>query len=100
MIESFVYVLCTTLPSHVIAFVQYWDYPWRSKKLAIILESINVLFKMLVVGYALHRQWNVKSVELLISLVGAAIYFYMIQTNRFKLLFSYILIIDYLMVVR
>ncbi len=100
MTESFFYVLCTTLPSHIIAFAQFWDYPWRSKKLAVTLISANLLFKMLTMIGAMQNGWNTRVIELLISLVGAAIYFFFIRADKFKLLFSYVLIIDYLVVVR
>lgn len=100
MIESIFYVLCTTIPSHLIAFSLYWDYPWRSKKLAMALVIINVLCKMIAMACALYYGWNAQGIELLFSLSGAAIYFLMIDADRFKLVFTYVLIVDYLMVVR
>lgn len=98
--ESVIYTLCTTLPNHIIAFGLYWNYSWRSKKLAVTLVCINMLVKTLLVWWALPNGWNIQSVESVISLIGAGIYFYMIQMDKFKLLFTYILIINYLMVVR
>ena len=43
MIETVLFVLCATVPSHMLAFAQYWEYPWRSKKAALVLLCLNVL---------------------------------------------------------
>ena len=40
------YIFCTTLPSHIIPFVLFWNFQWRSRRLALALVTVNVLCKM------------------------------------------------------
>ena len=68
--ETLLYVLCTSLPCHVIVFYQYWDMPWRSRKLAIALASANLTLKLAVVSWCLHTGRGVRGVEILFSLAG------------------------------
>lgn len=38
--ELLLYTACSWLPSHILAFYQYWDFKWRSKKFAILLVCL------------------------------------------------------------
>lgn len=98
--ETIFYILCTTLPSHILAFTLFWDFQWRSKKAALILVSINVFLKMATVSYFIHSQINCRSVEFFYSIIGFLIYCIFIQMSFFKLLFTFIIIVDYLIVIR
>ena len=72
--ETVFYILCTTLPSHILAFTLFWDFQWRSKKTALLLVTINVLLKMTTVSYFIHSQLNCRSIELFYSVIGFFIY--------------------------
>lgn len=98
--EPLLYVLCTSLPCHIIVFFQYWDFPWRSKKLAAALACANILLKMWVVYGYLQAGQSIRGIEFLFSFSGALIYCFLIRVNHFKLLFTYVLVLDYLIVVR
>ena len=97
---TLLYVLVTSLPAHIAAFFQYWHFPWRSKKLAAVLVLLNLLLKLWTVSRVLAAGGSVRQVEVVTSLLGAALYIALIRTDPFKLLFTYILLLDYLMVVR
>ena len=98
--EPLFYVLCTSLPCHIIVFFQYWDFPWRSKRLAAALACANILVKMWVVYGCLQAGQSIRGIEFLFSFSGALIYCLLIRVSRFKLLFTYVLVLDYLVVVR
>ena len=61
--ETLFFVLCTTLPSHIIVFFLYWNFPWRSRRLAMILAGCNILAKMLAVHWAIGAGANIRGVE-------------------------------------
>lgn len=98
--ETIVYVLLTTIPIHIITFAEYWNCSWRSKKAAIFLVAINVILKVGYVIWTLPNFSNVRTIELFCSFIALLIYFYFIQIDKFKLLFTYILLIDYIIVIR
>lgn len=98
--ETIVYVLLTTIPIHIITFFEYWNCSWRSKRAAAFLVTINVILKTVYVTWALPNSSNIRSIELFYSFFALLIYFYFIQINKFKLLFTYILLIDYIIVIR
>lgn len=98
--ENIFYILCTTLPSHILAFALFWDFQWRSKKTALLLVTINVLLKMTTVSHFIRSQISCRSIELFYSVIGFLIYCIFIQMNFFKLLFTFIIIVDYLIVIR
>lgn len=98
--ESMFYVLCTSLPCHIIVIFQYWDFPWRSKRVALPLALANILLKMWAVYGCLQMGWVVRTVEVLFSVSGALIYIFSIHISPAKLLFTYVLVLDYLIVVR
>lgn len=98
--ETLFYIFCTTVPSHIIPFVLFWNFPWRSKKAALILVCINVFFKMAFAGYYISHGWNFRNIELLFAVLGFAIYSIFLCMHLFKMLFTYILIVDYLLIIR
>lgn len=98
--ETLFYIFCTTVPSHIIPFVLFWNFPWRSRKAALILVCVNVCFKMGFAGYYISHGWNFRNTELAFAVVGFAIYGAFLCMHLFKMLFTYILIVDYLLIVR
>lgn len=98
--DTLFYLLCTSLPCHIIVFYQYWDFPWRSKKLAAGLACANVLLKMWTAHWLLHMGMNTRGMEFFFSFLEAMIYFLLLKVYRFELLFTYVLILDYLIVIR
>lgn len=99
--DTLFYVLCTSVPSHIIVFYQYWNFPWRSKWLAAGLACANVLIKLWVMlNWVLPKGLSLRPTELLFSFLGALIYFFILKVDCFKLLFTYVLVLDYLIVVR
>lgn len=101
VMDTIFYILCTSIPCHIIVFYQYWVLPWRSKRLAAGLACANVLAKLWAITMWIHiLPVGLRAIELFFSLLGMLIYLFLIRTNPFKLLFTYVLILDYLMVVR
>ena len=51
--EQLFYIFCTTVPSHIIPFVLFWNFRWRSRTVALALVAANVLCKMAAAAYCL-----------------------------------------------
>ena len=68
------YIFCTTLPSHIIPFALFWDFQWRSRKAALVLVVVNVLYKMTTAAYCLANGLYFRNLELLFAVVGFLIY--------------------------
>ena len=100
MMEQLFYIFCTTLPSHIIPFVLFWNFQWRSRRLALALVSVNVLCKMAVASYCLANGLYFRNLELAFAVVGFLIYCCFLRLNPFKMLFTYLLIVDYLLIIR
>lgn len=98
--ETLLYLLCTSLPSHIIVFYQYWDFPWRSKGLAAVLACVNMALKLWVASRLMEMGMGLRLMEVCFSLLGALIYVFFIKVDRFKLLFTYMLMLDYLIIIR
>lgn len=98
--EALFYLFCTTLPSHIIPFVLFWHFPWRSRTAALILVCLNVVCKMAVASIFLANGLNFRNTELVLVLLGFLIYCCFLRLDPFKMLFTYILIVDYLLIVR
>lgn len=99
--DTLFYILCTSVPCHIIAFYQYWNFSWRSKWLAAGLACANVLIKLWVMSsWVLPRGLSLRLPEFLFSFLGTLIYFFILKVDHFKLLFTYVLVLDYLIVVR
>ena len=100
MIETVLFVLCATVPSHMLAFAQYWEYPWRSKKAALVLLCLNVLLKTMAVCLFSQCGENIRAIEMLFALLGFMVYVFFVRTSVFKLIFTFILVLDYVLIVR
>lgn len=98
--DTIFYIFCTTLPSHILAFTVFWDFQWRSKKAAFFLAAMNVLLKMSAASFFVSHQIYYRSLEFLFSVIGFLIYCIFIRMNFFKLAFTFIIIIDYLIIIR
>lgn len=100
MMEQLFYIFCTTLPSHIIPFVLFWNFQWRSRRLALALVTVNVLCKMAVAAYCLSNGLYFRNLELLFAGMGFLIYCCFLRLSPFKMLFTYLLIVDYLLIIR
>lgn len=98
--EQLFYIFCTTLPSHIIPFVLFWNFQWRSRRLALALVSVNVLCKMATAAYCLANGLYFRNLELAFAVVGFLIYCCFLRLSPFKMLFTYLLIVDYLLIIR
>ena len=94
------YIFCTTLPSHIIPFTLFWNFQWRSRKAALVLVAFNVLCKMTTAAYYQANGLYFRNLELLFAVVGFLIYCLFLRLSPFKMLFTYLLIVDYLLIVR
>ena len=98
--EQLFYIFCTTLPSHIIPFALFWNFRWRSRTVALALVAANVLCKMAVAAYCLANGLYFRNLELLFAVIGFLIYCCFLRLSPFKMLFTYLLIVDYLLIIR
>lgn len=98
--EQLFYIFCTTLPSHIIPFTLFWNFQWRSRRLALVMVTVNVLCKMAVAAYCLINGLYFRNLELLFAVVGFLIYCCFLRLSPFKMLFTYLLMVDYLLIIR
>ena len=100
MMGQLFYIFCTTLPSHIIPFALFWNVQWRARSLALALVTVNVLCKMAVAAYGLSNGLYFRNLELLFAGMGFLIYCCFLRLSPFKMLFTYLLIVDYLLIIR
>ena len=100
MMEALFYIFCTTLPSHIIPFTMFWDFPWRSRTAALGLVVFNVLCKITAAAYFIANGMSFRNMELLFAVLGFGIYVCFLRLDFFKMLFTFLLIVDYLLVIR
>lgn len=100
MMDTIFYLFSTTFPTHLAVIIQYWEYPWRSKRAAIGLACLNLTIKLIVINRVLQAGGNGRLLEIVFSLFGVSIYLVCIRTDCFKQLFTYVLLMDYLLIVR
>ena len=98
--EQLFYIFCTTLPSHIIPFALFWNFRWRSRTVALALVAANVLCKMAAAAYCLANGLYFRNLELLFAVIGFLIYCCFLRLSPFKMLFTYLLIVDYLLIIR
>ena len=98
--EQLFYIFCTTLPSHIIPFALFWNFRWRSRTAALVLVAANVLCKMAAAAYCLANGLYFRNLELLFAVVGFLIYCAFLRLSPFKMLFTYLLIVDYMLIIR
>lgn len=94
------YIFCTTLPSHIIPFTLFWNFQWRSRRMALTLVTVNVLCKMAFAAYCLANGLYFRNLELMFAVIGFLIYCCFLRLSPFKMLFTYLLIVDYLLIIR
>ena len=98
--EQLFYIFCTTVPSHIIPFALFWNFRWRSRTVALALVAANVLCKMAAAAYCLANGLYFRNLELLFAVIGFLIYCCFLRLSPFKMLFTYLLIVDYLLIIR
>lgn len=98
--ETLFYFFCTSLPHHLLAFLLFWNFHWFSKKIAAVLAAANVLFKLSLIYWVSLHGGNIRLVEIVFSVSGIAIYLFNIQISHSKLIFTYLLATDYLIIIR
>ena len=83
MMGQLFYIFCTTLPSHIIPFVLFWNFQWRSRRLALALVTVNVLCKMAAAAYFIIFLRSYTHFECIFSLRIAyfIIFYHIIQNN-------------------
>ena len=64
------YIFCTTLPSHIIPFTLFWNFQWRSRRMALTLVTVNVLCKMAFAAYCLSNGLYFRNLELMFAVIG------------------------------
>ena len=98
--EQLFYIFCTTLPSHIIPFVLFWNFQWRSRKAALLVMGASVLCKLGAAAWCITSGVEIRSMEIVFSALNFLLYWYFLRLDFFKLLFTYLLIVDYLLVIR
>lgn len=100
MMEQLFYIFCTTLPSHIIPFALFWNFQWRSRKAALLVMGASVLCKLGAAAWCITSGVEIRSMEIVFSALNFLLYWYFLRLDFFKLLFTYLLIVDYLLVIR
>ena len=100
MMEALLYVFCTTLPCHILPVALFENSRWRSRPAALALVSLNVLCKMGTAAYCFANGLNYRNWELVFAAIGFLIYCCFLRLSPFKLFFTYLLIVDYVLIVR
>ena len=100
MMEQLFYIFCTTLPSHIIPFVLFWNFQWRSRKAALLVMGASVLCKLGAAAWCITSGVEIRSMEIVFSALNFLLYWYFLRLDFFKLLFTYLLIVDYLLIIR
>lgn len=100
ILETLAYLLCSTLPIQWLAY-----YPFRNMlrfpgPAATGLIATSILVKLSLCFLALSHGFSPYQVEFLFAPIHLAVYLVNIRVQPFKLLFTYLLLLDYLMVIR
>ena len=98
--EDFVYLISNGLIFNLLTFVSFWEIPGFKKKQAFALLFLNTVIKILFFISGFGNVKDTRFSELVFSLIGLGIYHLCIPIGLFQLLFYYLLIVDYLIVVR
>lgn len=93
-------LLVRTVPAHLMAYYPFRDrlrFPlWAALLPVLLLQAAQSL----LYGYAVLRTGTGRGVEYGFSLVYMAIYFFSVRDNRTKVLFLYLLVTDYVLILR
>ncbi len=99
-LEVLVFMLCSTLPIHWLAYYPFWDKLRFSKGATLGLMAASILVKLALSVLSLSQGTRPYPVEYLFAPIHLALYLVNVRVNPFKLVFTYLLLTDYLMVVR
>jgi len=99
-LAAFLNVLVRTAPCHLLAYYPYRKHlrfaPWKTVAAVTVLQMIQaVLYGMAALGGG-----NIYAEEYLFALVYMAFFFFFVRADRFKLLFLYLFVMDYVMIIR
>lgn len=100
--EVLFYILCATLPVHFLAYAAFWDSLRFKKSIVFATILCGMVLELLGVWYVLHighPEW-VRPAEFILGPMSALIYFVNVKINPFKLLFTYIVVADYMMIIK
>lgn len=100
LLEMPVFLLCFTLPVHWLAYYPFWDRLRFPKPAAAGLVAVTIAVKLALSCLFLAHGADPYLVEYLFAPIHLAVYLVNIQVPPFQLLFTYILLADYLMVVK
>ena len=99
--EVVFHVFCGTLPIRVLAYAPFLDQLRFGKWVAAATISVNMLLELLLVGWVIqsgHPEWA-RAVEFLFAPVCLAACWLNIRLPLSKLMFSYLMLVDYMMIV-
>lgn len=94
------YMLCATLPIHLLCYIPFYRSLRGSWKTAAALVSFGVCMNLSALYIVVLHGGNERTVDFLFALIYMAIYFYNVRVSPFKLLFTYLFVMDYLMIVK
>lgn len=94
------YVISTALPVNLFIFFLFWKSPGFSRKKAVVLTVLNILTKLLVISSFVPAATYIRLTETAFSLITLIIFIRCVPVNPFKLLFTYIMVIDLVAIVR
>ena len=101
MVEVLLHVFCGTFPIRLLAYAPFLDRLRFGKRVAAATLTVSMLLELLLVGEVIqcgHPEW-VRAVEFLFAPVGIAACCFNIRLAPSKLLFAYLLLVDYMIIV-
>ncbi len=99
-LEALFFMLCSTLPVHWLAYYPFWKLLRFPKAAAIGLFSVTLLVKAAFLWLAVSHGIDPNIVEYLFAPIHLAVYLVNVRVQPFKLVFTYILLMDYVMMVK
>lgn len=98
--EKFFYLVSNSLIINLLVFVIFWKQPGFKKIQTLLLILINLSVKLIVLNGELGQIEDTRWIEILFSVISMGIYCFCIPTDLFRIVFYYLLILDYVIVVR
>ena len=97
MMETIVYTFCAYLPIHLLAYLPFLDLLRFGKRWMAATVAGNILLHLLGVAWVIHigRPDLVMTVGFAMVPVSLALYFLNIRLSLGKLLFTYVLLVNY-----
>lgn len=99
--EVLLNVFCSTFPSRLLAYAPFWDNLRFGKRVAVATLAVSMALELLLLGWVIqtgHPEW-VRAVEFLFAPVGLAACCVNIRLSPSQVVFSYLMVVDYLMIV-